>query len=55
MEMRTNAKVSLTRAVLVHLIQFWSFTAQNGENGKGLNRFKFPRDVFKKCPTFDNG
>ena len=52
--MKTNVKVSLKRAVLVHLIQFWSFTAQNGENGKGLNRFKFPLDVFKKCSTFDN-
>ena len=55
MEMRTNAKVSLNRAVLVHFIQFSSFTAQVGENGKGLNRFKFPRDVFKKSPTFENG
>ena len=55
MEMKTNAKVSLTRAVLVHFIQFSPVTAQNGENGKGLNRFKFPLDVFKKCSTFDNG
>ena len=53
--MKTSANVSLNRAVLVHFIQFSSFTAHDGENGKGLNRFKFPSDIFKKCPMFKNG
>ena len=37
MERTIAAKVPFAISLLVHRIQFWSFTAQNGEDGRDSN------------------
>lgn len=37
MEITIAAKVPFAISFLVHWIQFWSFTAQNGEDGRDSN------------------
>ena len=54
-----NSKLSFSRTLSEHWIQFMSSTARNGEDGKSLmleklaNVFKFGRDVINKSLKFD--